>query len=134
MYSFGYVIIFMMQMMFSGNVVNTKVVYNLLILLVLEFHDHRPDGLGVIDFTNSLSGFAYALCSFEGLFCLTYLHVESYLGDSRRVVALLLSFQNCLRALLLLFQNSSYSYSKWNDRFYPNLDRDVFLVLYDLVS
>jgi hypothetical protein len=80
MYSFGYAIIFVMQMMFSGNVVNTKVVDNLLILLVLEFHDHRPDGLGVIDFTSSLSGFAYAPCSFEGLFCLTYLHVESYLG------------------------------------------------------
>jgi hypothetical protein len=54
-----------MQMMFSMNVVNTKVVDNLLVLIVLEFQDHWPDGLGVIDFTSSLSGFAYALCSFE---------------------------------------------------------------------
>ena len=51
----------MMQIMFSVNVVNTKVVDNLLILLVLKFHDFRPDGLGVIDFTNLLSGFACPL-------------------------------------------------------------------------
>ena len=43
--------------MFSVNMVNTKVVYNLLIFLVLKFHDFRPDGLGVIDFTILLSGF-----------------------------------------------------------------------------
>ena len=40
----------MMQMMFPVYVVNTKVVDNFLILLVLKFHDFRPDGLGVIDF------------------------------------------------------------------------------------
>ena len=61
MYSFGYVIIFMMQMMFSVNVVNIKVVDNLLILLLQRFHDFRPDGLGVIDFRSLLSGFAYPL-------------------------------------------------------------------------
>jgi hypothetical protein len=52
---------FMMQMMFSVNVVNTKVVYNFLIVLVLIFHDFRPDGLGVIDFRSLLSGFACPL-------------------------------------------------------------------------
>jgi hypothetical protein len=65
MYNFGYAIIFMMQIMFSMNVVNTKVVDNLLILIVLKFHDHWPNGLGVIDFRSLLLGFAYALCSFE---------------------------------------------------------------------
>ena len=35
----------------------TKVVDNVLILLVLKFHDLRPDGLGVIDFRSSLSDF-----------------------------------------------------------------------------
>ena len=47
--------------MFSINVVNTKVVYIFLILLVLKFYDFRPDVLGVIDFRNLLSGFACPL-------------------------------------------------------------------------
>jgi hypothetical protein len=57
----------------SVNVVNTKVVDNLLFLLVLKFHDHRTDGLGVIDFRSLLSGFAYALNRSEmnGLFDLS---------------------------------------------------------------
>jgi hypothetical protein len=55
MYSFGYAIIFMMQMMFSRNVVNTKVVANFHVLLVLEFHDHRPDIFGVMLPVSSLS-------------------------------------------------------------------------------
>ena len=50
--------IFVMQMMFSVDMLNTKVVDNFLILLVLKFHDLRPDGLGVIDFRSSLSGFS----------------------------------------------------------------------------
>ena len=48
---------FMNQMMFSVNMVNTKVVDNFLILLVLKFHDFRADGLGVIDFRGLLLGF-----------------------------------------------------------------------------
>ena len=52
---------FVMQMMFYVIVVNTKVVDNLLVLLVLKFHDFRPNGLGVINFTSLLSTFAYAL-------------------------------------------------------------------------
>jgi hypothetical protein len=48
-------------MVFSVNVVNTKVVANFFILLALKFHNHRPDGLGAIDFRSLLSGFAYAL-------------------------------------------------------------------------
>jgi hypothetical protein len=55
MYSFGYAIIFMMQMMFSRNVVNIKVVANFYVLLVLEFHDHRPDIFGVMLPVSSLS-------------------------------------------------------------------------------
>ena len=61
MYSFCGGDIFVMQMMFSLNVVNTKVVDNFLIFLVLQFHDFKPDGLGVIDFTSLLSAFACAL-------------------------------------------------------------------------
>ena len=47
-------------MMFSVDMLNTKVVYNFLILLVLKSHDFRPDGLGVIDFISLLSAFACA--------------------------------------------------------------------------
>ena len=39
--------IFMMQMMFSIDMLNTKVVDNFLILFVLKFYDFRPAGLGV---------------------------------------------------------------------------------------
>ena len=46
--------IFVMQMMFSIDMWTTKVVDNFLILLVLKFHDFRPAGLGVIDFTSLL--------------------------------------------------------------------------------
>ena len=49
---------FVMKMMFSMNVLNTKVVDNFLILLVLKFEDFRSAGLGVIDFTSLLSAFA----------------------------------------------------------------------------
>ena len=50
-----------MVMIFSVDMFNTKVVDNFLILLVLKFHDFRPAGLGVIDFTSLLSAFACAL-------------------------------------------------------------------------
>ena len=47
--------------MFYVNMVNTKVVDNFFILLVLKFHDFRPDGLGVIDFINCCKVFACPL-------------------------------------------------------------------------
>ena len=50
--------IFMMQMMFSVDILNTKVVDN---DIFLKFHDVRPAGLGFIDFTSLLSAFACAL-------------------------------------------------------------------------
>jgi len=48
---------FVDQMVFYVNMVNTKVVDNFYIFLVLKFHDFRPDGLGVIYFRSLLSGF-----------------------------------------------------------------------------
>jgi hypothetical protein len=54
-----------MQMTSSVNVVNRKVVDNLFIFIVLKFHDFRPDGLGAVDFTISLPGFACSLCRSE---------------------------------------------------------------------
>jgi len=53
--------IFMMQTMFSVDIMNTKVVYNFLILLVINFHDFRHAGLGVIDLTSLVSAFACTL-------------------------------------------------------------------------
>jgi hypothetical protein len=81
--------------MFSVDRVNTKVVYNFLILLVLKFHDFRLSGLEVIDFISFLSAFACALNRSEWLNCLAYLNMESCIGDNRRVVVLLLRFSNC---------------------------------------
>ena len=56
---------FVDQMMFYIDMLNTKVVYNFLIFLVLKFHDFRPAGLGVIDFTSLLSAFTCPLYRFE---------------------------------------------------------------------
>ena len=63
------------------NVLNSKVVYKLIILLVLKFQDFA--GLGVIDFTSLLSAFAYALFRSERLCCLTWLSFESPLDDNK---------------------------------------------------
>ena len=48
-------------MMFYVDMLNTKVVDNFLILLLLKFDDFRTDGLGVIDFRILLLGFACPL-------------------------------------------------------------------------
>jgi len=48
-------------MIFSVNVLNTKVVDKFLILLFQKFLDFRHADLGVIDFTSLLSVFACAL-------------------------------------------------------------------------
>ena len=55
MYSFGWVDNFMMIMVFSIKLINNKVVDILLIYLVLNFHSHRPYGLGIMAVRNLLS-------------------------------------------------------------------------------
>ena len=82
----------MMQIVCYVKVVNTKVVDNFFIFLFIKFHYFRPDGFGVIDFTSLLSAFACALNKSEWLYCLTYLNMESFIGDNIGVVVLLLSF------------------------------------------
>ena len=47
--------------MFYVNMVNTKVVDNFYIFLVLKFHDFRYDGLEVIDFRSCRQVFACPL-------------------------------------------------------------------------
>ena len=46
---------FMMIMVFYVKLVNNKVVDNLLIYLVLNFHSHRSSGLRIIDVRSLLS-------------------------------------------------------------------------------
>ena len=94
--------LFMMQMMFYVDMLNTKVVYNFLILLFQNFNDFRPADLGVIDFTSLLSTFACALNRSEWLLWLTYLNMESCIGYNRIVVVIFISFLKCLRSLLLV--------------------------------
>ena len=53
--------IFVMQIMFYVDMLNTKVVDNFLILLFLKFHDFRPNGLLVIDFRSCCQVFACPL-------------------------------------------------------------------------
>ena len=65
MYSFHAGDIFVMQMMFSVDILNTKVIYNFLILRFLKFHDFRPASLGVINFKSLMSAFACALNTSE---------------------------------------------------------------------
>ena len=81
--------------MFRVDMLNTKVVDNFLILLILKFHDFRTDDLGVIDFTNLLSAFACPLNRSEWLYCLNYLSMELFPGDNRRVAVLFLIFPKC---------------------------------------
>jgi hypothetical protein len=51
--------VFIMLIMFSMNVLNTKVVDNFHVLNVLEFHDFRLASLGVIPFASFLSFSVY---------------------------------------------------------------------------
>jgi len=121
-------------MMFSIDMLNTKVVDNFLIFLVLKFYDFRYDGLGVIDFRHLLSGFCMSSGQIGMIVLFGLFNMESCIGDNSRVVVLFLIFLKCLRSLLLVVYNSSCCCSKWNGRFYPNLDRDAFLMLFNLVS
>ena len=55
MSSFCFVDKFMMIVIFSVKLVNNKVVYNLLILLVLKLYGHSPNGFRVIVVRSMLS-------------------------------------------------------------------------------
>ena len=50
-------------MMLDVDVVNRKVIDNFHMSLVLQFDDFRPASLGVMNFTNSLTGLACVLGS-----------------------------------------------------------------------
>jgi hypothetical protein len=79
-----------------------KVVYAFLILLVLKFHNHRLDSLRVMNFTNWLLCSVHCQNRFRKLNCLTWLKIESILGDYKSYVVLLLSFLKSLESLFLV--------------------------------
>jgi hypothetical protein len=89
-------------MVFSLVMEITKILANLLVLLVLKFHDPRSYGLRVINFRSLLSESAHVQNKSECLLCLTYVHMESCLGDNRRSVVLFLSFPKCPIALIVV--------------------------------
>jgi hypothetical protein len=89
-------------MVFSVVMENTKVVANVLIWLILKFHDPRSYGLRVITFRTLLSGFVNVLNSSECLVCLTCVHMKSCLGGNGRSVVLFLSFPKCPIALIVV--------------------------------
>jgi hypothetical protein len=78
-----------------------KVVDVFLIFLVLKFHNHRADSLGVMNFTNWLLCSVHCQNRFRKLNYLTWLNIESLLGDYKRCVVLLLGFPKSLGSLFL---------------------------------
>jgi hypothetical protein len=79
-----------------------KVVDAFLILVVLKFHNHRPDSLRVMNFTNWLLCSVHYQNRFRKLNCLIWLNIESLLDDHKGYVLLFLSFPKSLGSLFLV--------------------------------
>jgi hypothetical protein len=103
-----------------------KVVDNVLILLVLKFHNHRPDSLGIMNFTKWLLCSVHWQNRFRKLNCLIQFNIESLLGDYKIHVVLLLSFSKSLGSLFLVIWILSYVCLKSEDWICPILDSKAF--------
>jgi hypothetical protein len=103
-----------------------KVVYAFLILLVLKFHNHRPDKLGVMNFTNWLLYSVHWQNRFRKLNCLLQFNIESLLGDYKIHVIFFLSFPKSLGSLFLVIWILSYGYLKSEYWICPILDSKAF--------
>jgi hypothetical protein len=79
-----------------------KVVDAFLILLVLNFHKHRPNSLRVMNFTKRLLCFVHCQNRFQKLNNLIWLNIESLLSDYKSYLVLLLSFPKHLGSLFLV--------------------------------
>jgi hypothetical protein len=79
-----------------------KVVDAFLILLVLKFHNHSPDRLGVMNFTNWLLYSVHLQNRFRKLNCLIQFSIESILGDYKSYVVSFLSFPKSLGSPFLV--------------------------------
>jgi hypothetical protein len=75
-----------------------KVVNNFLIVLVLNFHNHKPDSLRVMNFIRLLLYFVHFLNRFRKMYCLIWLNIESLPDDYKSYVVLLLRFPKSLRS------------------------------------
>jgi hypothetical protein len=89
----------MNQIMFSVEKSYRRVVDNIIILLVLKFDSHKPDRLGVMIFTNSVTESVQILYRFQKLHCLLNLMLQSVHGHYKKVVGaflilLVLKFHN----------------------------------------
>jgi hypothetical protein len=103
-----------------------KVVDAFLILLVLKFHSHRPDSLGIMNFTKWLLCSVHWQNRFRKLNCLIQFNIESRLGDYKIHVVLLLSFPKSLGSLFLVIWRLSYGFLKSEDWICPILDSKAF--------
>jgi hypothetical protein len=103
-----------------------KVVDAFLILLVLKFHNHRPDILGVMNFTNWLLYSVHWQNRFRKLNCLIQFNIESLLGDYKIHVVLFLSFLKSLGSLFLVIWILSYGCLKSEYWICPILDSKAF--------
>jgi hypothetical protein len=103
-----------------------KVVDAFRILLVLKFHNHRPDRLWVMNFTNWLLYSVHWQNRFRKLNCLIQFNIESLLGDYKIHVVLLLSFPKSLGSLFLVIWILSYGCLKSEDWICPILDSKAF--------
>jgi hypothetical protein len=103
-----------------------KVVYSFLILLVLKFHNHRPDSLGIMNFTKWLLCSVHWFNRFRKLNCLIQFNIESFLGDYKIHVLLLLSFPKSFGSPFLVIWILSYGCLKSEDWICPILDSKAF--------
>jgi hypothetical protein len=103
-----------------------KVVDAFLILLVLKFYNHRPDGLRVKNFTTWLLCSVHWQNRFWKLNCLIQFNIESILGDYKSYVVLFPSFPKSLGSLFLVIWRLSYGCLKSEDWIYPILDSKAF--------
>jgi hypothetical protein len=103
-----------------------KVVDIFAILLVLKFHNYRPDSLRVMNFTNCLLCSVYRQNRFRKLNCLIQFNIESIFGDYKSYVVLLPSFPKSLGSLFLVIWKFSYECLKSEDWIYPILDSKAF--------
>jgi hypothetical protein len=103
-----------------------KVVDAFIILLVLKFHNHRPDILGIMNFTKWLLCSVHWQNRFRKLNCLIQFNIESLLGDYKIHVVLLLSFSKSLGSLFLVIWILSYGCLKSEDWICPILDSKAF--------
>jgi hypothetical protein len=92
-----------------------NVVDAFLILLVLKLHNHRPDSLRVMKFTKRLLCSVHCQNRCRKLKCLTWLNIESLIGDYKGYVVLLLSFPKSLGSLFLVILRLSYGCLKCGD-------------------